>query len=82
VGPVAAVPATTATTTPVPPAGTSSPGGAHEQRGPDVVHVSIGRVEVRATLPPPAPAAAPGRARVAAPTLSLHDYLSGKREST
>ena len=82
-GPVAAVPATHRRDDRGPPARDEPPGGAPEPRGPDVVHVSIGRVEVRATLaaarlPRPRPAVPAD----AAPTLSLHDYLSGKREST
>jgi hypothetical protein len=45
---------------------------------PDVVHVSIGRVEVRATLeaPPEASAPAPSRRE---PAVSLQDYLDGRR---
>jgi hypothetical protein len=45
--------------------------------GPDVVHVTIGRVDVRATVlapPAPAPAAPPREAPVA-----LHDYLARGR---
>ena len=44
---------------------------------PDVVHVTIGRIEVRATLAPPA--AAPRSARPARdPERTLHDYLTGR----
>ncbi|BBX69949.1 hypothetical protein [Mycolicibacterium psychrotolerans] len=49
-------------------------------RGPDVVHISIGRVEVRAAAPAPvAVAPAPTRPDASAPTLSLADYLRGGR---
>ena len=48
--------------------------------GPDVVHISIGRVEVRAAAPAPVAAApAPTRPDMSAPTLSLADYLRGGR---
>ncbi|MGU3645677.1 hypothetical protein ACLBXX_11965 [Microbacterium sp. C23T] len=44
---------------------------------PDVVHVTIGRIEVRATVA--APAAAPRSARPARdPERTLHDYLTGR----
>jgi hypothetical protein len=50
---------------------------------PDVVHVTIGRVEVRATVAAPSPAppaASTVRAQSpAAEPVSLHDYLTGKR---
>jgi len=53
-------------------------------REPDVVHVSIGRVDVRATVAPPHRPAPPEQARppVRSPSerLSLHDYLRGQRE--
>jgi hypothetical protein len=38
------------------------------------IHIHIGRVEVRATMPPPSPAS-PGQAGQQAPRLSLDDYL-------
>ncbi|MGR0319578.1 hypothetical protein [Agromyces sp. ZXT2-3] len=44
---------------------------------PDVVHVTIDRVEIRATLAPPAPAA-PDAAAVREPPVPLHDYLAGR----
>jgi hypothetical protein len=48
---------------------------------PDVVHVHIGRVEVRATVPTPeAPRPAPRPVRRPAP-LSLDRYLAGERRS-
>jgi hypothetical protein len=49
---------------------------------PDVVHISIGRVEVRATVARPAPAAAAVQPanQPAEAALSLGDYLRGKRE--
>jgi hypothetical protein len=40
------------------------------------VHVHIGRIDVRASMPPPAPRPA---ARPAAPRSSLEDYLSGRK---
>lgn len=43
---------------------------------PDVVHVTIGRIEVRATVAPPAPARGARPARD--PERSLHDYLAGR----
>ncbi len=47
-------------------------------RGPDVVHVTIGRIDVRAAVAQPAPRPAP--APTAAPTtLPLADYLRGRR---
>jgi hypothetical protein len=49
-------------------------------REPDVVHVHIGRVEVKAMVPPKeTPRAAPRRARPA--PLSLDRYLAGERQS-
>lgn len=54
--------------------------GAH--RGPDLVHVSIGRVEVRALAPaPPAAPASAAPATSAPERLSLQAYLRGHRES-
>ena len=52
------------------------------QRGPDVIRVSIGRVEVRAaaTLPSP-PQAAPPAAPAAPVRVSLQGYLRGEREA-
>jgi hypothetical protein len=49
-------------------------------RGPDVVHISIGRVEVVAAAPAPV-AVRPAKSRPdsSAPTLSLADYLRGGR---
>ena len=53
-------------------------------REPDVVRVSIGRVDVRATMAPPRPPAAPEPVRqperASAERLSLQDYLRGQRE--
>jgi hypothetical protein len=47
---------------------------------PDVVHVSIGRVEVRASLTPaPAAPLRPARSESTDGTSSLHDYLQGRR---
>jgi hypothetical protein len=45
--------------------------------GPPTVHVHIGRVDVRAVMPPAAPARPP--ARPAAPRTTLEDYLSGRK---
>jgi hypothetical protein len=42
------------------------------------IHVSIGRVEVRATPPPAAPVRKPS----SRPTLSLDDYLRGRKEGS
>jgi hypothetical protein len=59
--------------------------GASEQQGsgaaaePDVVHVSIGRIDVRATVAAPAPEARPRQPAPRRETLSLHDYLRGER---
>lgn len=44
---------------------------------PTVVHVTIGRIDVRAVPPPPAPRPQPSAARSASP-MSLEEYLSGK----
>jgi hypothetical protein len=50
------------------------------RRGPDVVRVSIGRVDVRAPAPPPRPSAPPIPVPAAkADRVSLHDYLRGQR---
>lgn len=49
-------------------------------REPDVVHVHIGRVEVRATVPAPQPSRTAPRAPRPAP-LSLDRYLAGERRS-
>jgi len=61
------------------PGDRSSTGGAERDDRPDVVHVTIDRVEVRATI------AAPATARTASddsarldPSVSLHEYLSGR----
>jgi hypothetical protein len=52
------------------------------QRGPDVVHVSIGRVEVRAPAQPPMPAPSPAARSAGAPErLSLQGYLRGQRDT-
>jgi hypothetical protein len=60
---------------PVPPAA-----GEHRsdrESAPDVVHVSIGRIDVRATVTSPATEV---RAQPPRPeALSLHDYLRGER---
>jgi hypothetical protein len=66
-----------------PPAVTAPAVGASERdeasvpsSEPDVVHVTIGRIEVRATVAPPAPARGARPARD--PERSLHDYLAGR----
>jgi hypothetical protein len=43
------------------------------------IHVTIGRIEVRAIVPPAPPAPRPPAPR-SAPTTSLHDYLKQRRE--
>ena len=61
------------------------PGGMPEssvaaQHGPDVIRISIGRVDVRAPAPQPRPAAPPVPVPPAkADRLTLQDYLSGQR---
>ena len=57
------------------PGRTDGPNG--DLPGPPVVHVHIGRVDVRAVIPP-APPARPA-ARPAAPRPTLEDYLSGRK---
>lgn len=60
-----------------PAVGTSERGEASVPSSePDVVHVTIGRIEVRATVAPPAPARGARPARD--PERSLHDYLAGR----
>jgi hypothetical protein len=50
------------------------------QRGPDVIRVSIGRVDVRAPAPAPRPSPPPVPVAAAkADRLSLQDYLRGER---
>jgi hypothetical protein len=49
-------------------------------REPDVVHVHIGRVEVRATVPAPQPSRPPPRPTRPAP-MSLERYLAGERRT-
>ena len=71
------------------PARTEAPtGGATPETGtapieasgpPDTIHVTIGRVEVRATVAPSTPAPQPRTAAPERPVLSLHDYLRGER---
>jgi hypothetical protein len=46
---------------------------------PDIVTVSIGRIEVRATIAGPAPSPVPAPSPPSRPTLSLTDYLDGRR---
>ncbi len=67
---------------------TQAPRGQPEPaaREPDVVHVTIGRVEVRgpapAPLPTPVPSASTGARGASGPEpLSLGDYLRGRREA-
>lgn len=61
------------------PAGKSEPSFA-AQRGPDVIRVSIGRVDVRVPAAPPRQAAPPVPVPAAtADRLSLQDYLRGQR---
>jgi hypothetical protein len=54
---------------------------ARNPSAPDVVQVSIGRVDVRATVVKPAPSA-PAARQPAGEALSLGDYLRGKGESS
>jgi hypothetical protein len=76
---VRAVPALPAVM-PLRPALTVAEPASAADRGPDVVHISIGRVEVRAAAPAPAVVApAPSRPDHPAPALSLSDYLRGER---
>ncbi|MET0780288.1 MAG: hypothetical protein ABWZ16_02055 [Microbacterium sp.] len=49
-----------------------------EPPGPDVIHVTIGRVDVRASVAATPPAPVP-RSQPAEKVLSLHDYLRGER---
>ncbi|MET0827997.1 MAG: hypothetical protein ABWY26_00625 [Microbacterium sp.] len=49
-----------------------------EPAGPDVIHVTIGRVDVRASVAATPPAPVP-RSQPAEKVLSLHDYLRGER---
>ena len=59
----------------------SRPGERVASNSRDVVQISIGRVEVRATIAQPAPAPRPAPAkRPSAEALSLGDYLRGERE--
>lgn len=46
-----------------------------EPTAPPTIHVTIGRIEVRAATPAPPAAPAPVRTQRAVPTLSLEDYL-------
>ena len=69
---------------PAPPASGRERGPAADPRDagprePDVVHVTIGRVDVRAPAAPPPPA--PVRTATGPPDLSLGDYLRGRREA-
>jgi hypothetical protein len=62
------------------PVGAINESSTAAQRGPDVIKVSIGRVDVRAPAPPPRPA--PLQVLVPAAKsdrLSLQDYLRGQR---
>jgi hypothetical protein len=64
--------------------GSAAPVGSAESRpsAEPVVQISIGRVEVRATLAAPVPAPRPGPAdRSRQPSLTLHDYLRGRRRT-
>jgi hypothetical protein len=58
-------------------AGERTPGTGHAAPPPPVIHVTIGRVEVRAA--PPRPLAAAPAPRPAAPKLSLDEYLRSRR---
>jgi len=74
-----AVPAVPARSAPVIP---QSEQGRVASRGPDVVRISIGRVDVRAPAPQPRPApAAPTPPAAKLERLSLQDYLHGHREA-
>ena len=57
----------------------SQPEPASAAPEPAVVHVSIGRVEVRTSMVNPAPPAPAARAAAPDQVLSLHDYLRGER---
>jgi len=74
---VPAVPVAIATAA---PAGAVPGSSAPSQRGPDVIRVSIGRVDVRAPAAPPRPAPKPAPVPAAkADRLSLQEYLRGQR---
>jgi hypothetical protein len=49
------------------------------QRQPDLIRVSIGRVDVRAPAPPPLPSPPVQVPAAKADRLSLQDYLLGQR---
>jgi hypothetical protein len=66
------------------PAATAFTVASEQQRSdgaaePDVVHVSIGRIDVRATVAAPVPEVRPRQPAPQRETLSLHDYLRGER---
>lgn len=80
------VPATPVPASPVPAPADPDRTAPRQPPAPDVVQVTIGRIEVRATIAPPRPAApapppAPVRStdRPDEQVLSLADYLHGKR---
>jgi hypothetical protein len=64
---------------PAAPAGAMNESSVAAQRGPDVIRVSIGRVDVRAPAAPPRPAPPVPVPAAKADRLSLQDYLRGQR---
>jgi hypothetical protein len=73
------VPAAPVALAPAAPAGARNESSAAAQRGPDVIRVSIGRVDVRAPAAPPRQAPPVPVPAAKADRLSLQDYLRGQR---
>lgn len=73
------VPAAPVALAPAAPAGAMNESSVAAQRGPDVIRVSIGRVDVRAPAAPPRPAPPVPVPAAKADRLSLQDYLRGQR---
>lgn len=61
------------------PAGVTNESAVAAERRPDIVRVSIGRVDVRAPAAPPRPSTPVGVPAAKADRLSLQDYLRGQR---
>lgn len=68
---------------PLRPPAAPAPAAQHPAPAPEIVHVTIGRVEVRATIaaPPPTPPSRAEQPVQGPPVLSLADFLGGKREA-
>jgi hypothetical protein len=73
------VPAAPVALAPAAPAGAMNESSVAAQRGPDVIRVSIGRVDVRAPAAPPRPSTPVPVPAAKADRLSLQDYLRGQR---